>query len=151
MEVVCGSMFSGKTEELIRRLKRAQFAQQHVEKELPGVQAMFQIGCGGDANPYPRGKIEHARQHGKALGTEVCRVAGEKLRPVDGPLRTVLGTAAAPLQPVPAREELEKLAITLEEEMFVAAEELRFEYAAKLRDEIKELRRELAALAEPVS
>ena len=45
------------------------------------------------------------------------------------------------------REELEKLAITLEEEMFVAAEELRFEYAAKLRDEIKDLRRELQALA----
>ncbi len=50
-----------------------------------------------------------------------------------------------------SREELEKLAVTLEEEMFVAAEELRFEYAAKLRDEIKDLRRELAALAEPVS
>jgi excinuclease ABC subunit B len=50
-----------------------------------------------------------------------------------------------------SREELEKLAVTLEEEMFAAAEELRFEYAAKLRDEIKELRRELAALAEPVS
>jgi excinuclease ABC subunit B len=49
-----------------------------------------------------------------------------------------------------SREELEKLVITLEEEMFVAAEELRFEYAAKLRDEIKELRRELQALAEPV-
>ena len=46
-----------------------------------------------------------------------------------------------------SREELEKLAITLEEEMFVAAEELRFEYAAKLRDEIKDLRRELMALA----
>ncbi len=45
------------------------------------------------------------------------------------------------------REELEKLVITLEEEMFAAAEELRFEYAAKLRDEIKELRRELQALA----
>jgi excinuclease ABC subunit B len=45
-------------------------------------------------------------------------------------------------------EELEKLVIQLEEEMFAAAEELRFEYAAKLRDEIKELRRELVALAE---
>jgi excinuclease ABC subunit B len=44
--------------------------------------------------------------------------------------------------------ELDKLVITLEEEMFAAAEELRFEYAAKLRDEIKELRRELNALAE---
>jgi excinuclease ABC subunit B len=45
-------------------------------------------------------------------------------------------------------EELEKLVITLEEEMFTAAEELRFEYAAKLRDEIKDLRRELNALEE---
>src|SRR3989440_4846868 len=44
--------------------------------------------------------------------------------------------------------ELERLVIQLEEEMFAAAEELRFEYAAKLRDEIKELRRELVALAE---
>jgi excinuclease ABC subunit B len=33
--------------------------------------------------------------------------------------------------------------VELEEEMLVAAEELRFEYAAKLRDEIKSLRREL--------
>jgi len=44
-------------------------------------------------------------------------------------------------------DELEKLVITLEEEMYLAAEELRFEYAAKLRDEIKELRRELTAFA----
>jgi excinuclease ABC subunit B len=44
-------------------------------------------------------------------------------------------------------EELERLVVTLEEEMYAAAEELRFEYAAKLRDEIKELRRELQALA----
>ena len=49
-----------------------------------------------------------------------------------------------------SQEELEKLVVTLEEEMSVAAEELRFEYAAKLRDELKELRRELMALAEPV-
>ena len=30
IEVICGSMFSGKTEELIRRLKRANFAKQKV-------------------------------------------------------------------------------------------------------------------------
>ena len=50
-----------------------------------------------------------------------------------------------------SRDELDKLVITLEEEMFAAAEELRFEYAAKLRDEIKELRRELTALEPTVS
>ena len=31
IEVICGSMFSGKTEELIRRMKRAKFAKQKVE------------------------------------------------------------------------------------------------------------------------
>ncbi len=44
------------------------------------------------------------------------------------------------------REDLTKLAIDLEQEMLAAAEELRFEYAARLRDEIKELRRELAQI-----
>jgi excinuclease ABC subunit B len=42
-----------------------------------------------------------------------------------------------------SREELERLIVEVEEEMFAAAEDLRFEYAAKLRDEIKELRHEL--------
>jgi excinuclease ABC subunit B len=42
-----------------------------------------------------------------------------------------------------ATHELERLAVELEEEMLVAAEELRFEYAAQLRDEIRELRRDL--------
>jgi len=46
-----------------------------------------------------------------------------------------------------APSELERLIIELEEEMYTAAEELRFEYAAKLRDEIKDLRRELVAAA----
>ena len=39
--------------------------------------------------------------------------------------------------------ELERLIYTLEEEMRDAAADLRFEYAARLRDEVKELRREL--------
>jgi excinuclease ABC subunit B len=48
-----------------------------------------------------------------------------------------------------SREELERLTVELEEEMFVAAEELRFEYAAKLRDEIKDIRRELMGAGTP--
>ena len=46
-----------------------------------------------------------------------------------------------------SQSELQKLLVTLEEEMRAAAEELRFEYAAKLRDEIKELRRDLLGAA----
>ncbi len=45
------------------------------------------------------------------------------------------------------RSELERLVVDLEQEMYVAAQELRFEYAAKLRDEIKDLRRSLTSLA----
>jgi excinuclease ABC subunit B len=42
-----------------------------------------------------------------------------------------------------APAEIEKAIVELEEEMLVAAEDLRFEYAAKLRDEIRDLKREL--------
>ena len=41
IEVICGSMFSGKTEELIRRLKRAQFAKQRVEIFKPQVDTRY--------------------------------------------------------------------------------------------------------------
>lgn len=41
IEVICGSMFSGKTEELIRRLKRAKFARQKVEIFKPQVDTRF--------------------------------------------------------------------------------------------------------------
>ncbi len=41
IEVICGSMFSGKTEELIRRLKRAKFARQRVEIFKPAVDQRY--------------------------------------------------------------------------------------------------------------
>lgn len=41
IEVICGSMFSGKTEELIRRLRRAQFAKQKVEIFKPMVDVRY--------------------------------------------------------------------------------------------------------------
>jgi excinuclease ABC subunit B len=45
--------------------------------------------------------------------------------------------------------EIESTIVELEEEMLAAAEELRFEYAARLRDEIRDLRRELDEAAKP--
>jgi excinuclease ABC subunit B len=45
--------------------------------------------------------------------------------------------------------EIERKIVELEEEMLAAAEDLRFEYAARLRDEIRDLKRELdVAVAE---
>lgn len=41
IEVVCGSMFSGKTEELIRRMKRAKFAKQKVEIFKPSLDTRY--------------------------------------------------------------------------------------------------------------
>lgn len=41
IEVICGSMFSGKTEELIRRLKRANFARQRVEIYKPAIDSRY--------------------------------------------------------------------------------------------------------------
>jgi excinuclease ABC subunit B len=51
-------------------------------------------------------------------------------------------------EPEMPRDELERLIQSLEEEMHQAARDLRFEYAARLRDEVQELRRELSALKE---
>lgn len=41
IEVICGSMFSGKTEELIRRMKRAKFAKQNVEIFKPAIDTRY--------------------------------------------------------------------------------------------------------------
>jgi hypothetical protein len=88
----------------------AGFAQSYVEEHFPGAEALFLLGLAGDSNPYPRGTMEMAREHGAALGKEVCRVLGTKLRPVRGPLKLAFGTADLPLQPPPSRAELEKRA-----------------------------------------
>src|SRR5687768_18479462 len=44
IEVICGSMFSGKTEELIRRVKRAQIARQKVQVFKPRIDTRYSAG-----------------------------------------------------------------------------------------------------------
>jgi neutral ceramidase len=83
-------------------------AQRFIETQVPGAQAMFVLGLAGDANPYPLGTVEIARQHGATLGTEVCRVLETKLQPVRGPLTCVFDRAALPVRPTP-RDELERM------------------------------------------
>jgi len=87
----------------------AGYAQSLVQQRYASVQAMFVIGCGGDANPYPRGTLDAARKHGTELGSEVCRLMETKLRPVRGPLKCIFDFADLPLQQF-SRAELEKLA-----------------------------------------
>ena len=86
----------------------AGFAQAYVREHNPEAQAMFMIGCGGDANPYPRGTMENARQNGTVLGQEVCRVLNEPLRPLRAPLTCVFDKVSLPLETY-SRSDLEKM------------------------------------------
>lgn len=88
----------------------AGFALAGVEEKYPEVQAMFILGCAGDANPYPRGTMDLARQHGATLANEVSRIMETRLRPVNGPLAIAFDQAALPLQTSLTREQLSGLA-----------------------------------------
>ncbi|HMB93832.1 MAG TPA: thymidine kinase [Rhodothermales bacterium] len=64
IEVICGSMFSGKTEELIRRLKRAQFAKQQVEIFKPAIDKRYSEAkvVSHDENAIPSTPVDTAPQ-----------------------------------------------------------------------------------------
>lgn len=60
IEIICGSMFSGKTEELIRRLKRATFAKQKVEIFKPAIDTRYseQAVVSHDNNSIPSTPVD---------------------------------------------------------------------------------------------
>jgi thymidine kinase len=62
IEVIAGSMFSGKTEELIRRLRRAKFARQKVEIFKPVVDTRFSLEevVSHDENSIPSTPVENS-------------------------------------------------------------------------------------------
>jgi thymidine kinase len=62
IEVICGSMFSGKTEELIRRMKRAQFAKLPVEIFKPAIDIRYaeKEVVSHDSNSIPSTPVEHS-------------------------------------------------------------------------------------------
>ena len=63
IEVICGSMFSGKTEELIRRLKRARIARQKVEIFKPSIDTRYseEDVVSHDSNSIPSTPVDSAR------------------------------------------------------------------------------------------
>lgn len=99
-------------------------------------------------------QVEHNLEHGidpqsirKRVGDIIAAVraeeAGEAYAPAERLERVSDGDRGTGLLP---KEELQALIHRLDEEMHQAAGELRFEYAARLRDELSDLRRELAAM-----
>ncbi|MBN1964087.1 MAG: thymidine kinase [Anaerolineae bacterium] len=77
VEVICGSMFSGKTEELIRRLRRAEIARQQVQVFKPSLD-----------NRYAEEKV--VSHNGRGLGALAVTSAAEILDVLD-PEATVIG------------------------------------------------------------
>ena len=76
IEVICGSMFSGKTEELIRRLKRAQFAKQRVEIFKPSIDTRYheEMVVSHDANEIRSTPVTSASMI--RLLAQECEVVG---------------------------------------------------------------------------
>jgi hypothetical protein len=64
------------------------FAQIEIEKMYPGVIAMYIAGCGADQNPNPRGTVELAAEHGKALADGVEKALAGEFKLVRPPIRT---------------------------------------------------------------
>lgn len=88
----------------------AGYAQEYLQADFPGVTALFFMGCGGDQNPYPRGKLEQAQQHGRALANAVeAALEWKQPRTIEGPLRVAADEVVLEFAAAPTREELIKL------------------------------------------
>ena len=85
----------------------AGIAQEELEKALPGTVALFMIGCAADTNPDPRGTMELAAEHGRALASAVQKALSGDLRRLRGPLATRFERVRLPFSPAPSRAELE--------------------------------------------
>lgn len=64
IEIICGSMFSGKTEELIRRVRRAEIARQHVQVFKPKLDDRYDVMrvASHDGGQYSADAIDHPRE-----------------------------------------------------------------------------------------
>jgi hypothetical protein len=76
-------------------------AAQSLESTFPGATAMFITGCGGDANPYPRGSMFYTNAHGLQMAGAVSRALSEPMIPVTGPIAAAFDRVDLPLAKLP--------------------------------------------------
>lgn len=92
-----------------------------IERDHPGALALISIGCGADMNPFPRGTVEIAEQHGKEITAEVSRLLKAERTPLHGPISSKADEISLPLAPTPSREELQIMAASKLQYMAYAA------------------------------
>ena len=88
----------------------AGYAAEGIEGQNAGAVALITIGCGADANPAPRGKLEHAKQHGQAIATETRRLLKTELMPLTKPVEGKFKRIDLPFDKLPTKEEWQKRA-----------------------------------------
>ena len=90
----------------------AGFAQATLEEKHPGVPALYWAGTAGDANPLPRGTVEHAQKYGKELAAAVEDVLAGKMTPITGASTARFAHVALPLDKLPGKEQLQADALS---------------------------------------
>ena len=86
----------------------AGFAQEDLEKDHPGLTALFAAGCAGDQNPDPRRSMKLARKHGRSLATAVSEVLSAPMQPLEADTGAAFGHTKLELVKAPDAAELEK-------------------------------------------
>lgn len=81
----------------------AGFAQIEIEKKHPGTMALFWIGCGADANPLPRSKIELCMKYGKELAAGVEDVLSGKMKPLTAKITPRYEEIVLPFDTIPEK------------------------------------------------
>jgi len=84
----------------------AGYAQMSLEEKHAGAVALFWEGCGGDANPLPRRKVELCRKYGQDLADAVEDVLGRPMKPIGGGGAAAYGTVTLPFAAVPGMEQI---------------------------------------------
>jgi hypothetical protein len=85
----------------------AGFAQQYIEDKHHGATALFWMGCGADANPLPRSKVELCKKYGRELADVVNDTLAGKLTPITGDSAARYATIALPFDKPPSRAQWE--------------------------------------------
>jgi putative membrane-bound dehydrogenase-like protein len=88
----------------------AGYAAEYLEADHAGATTLITIGCGADANPNPRGKLEMAQAHGRAFAIEVERLLKLPWRELPVKVEARLVQAQLPLAEAPPKQHFQTTA-----------------------------------------